>query len=117
MPTVWILKKKKVKTQVKNKFYYFVMLCLANQTASGQESSNPDASVKPLTALTAVLKEEHLILTLEIKGKKFEGLIDSGADISVIFTKLTPIIGLYNMAWREQVVFCLHHLSNRARDF
>lgn len=37
-----------------------------------------------LICCTAKIQEEHPLLTLEIQDRKFEGLFDSGAEISVI---------------------------------
>lgn len=47
-------------------------------------STNPDAFVNSLIAFTSKLKE-HQLSTLDIQGKKFEGMLDYSAELSVIF--------------------------------
>lgn len=84
VPTVWTFKKGEHIAQLL--LVPFVMPGTSERRRIGSfGSTNPKASANPLVAFTSnITQAERPIITLDINGKKFKGMIDTGADISII---------------------------------
>lgn len=89
VPVTWTFKKGEAIAQIV--IVPYVKFGTSDKTRiGGFGSTDPGAAQNPIVALVTKVKDEHPMIKLHLEGQPFNGMIDTGAQITVISDKEWP---------------------------